>query len=104
MQRLLRRNSAALQDIDLGGGTDVTGRILSEDDHKTANTNQVFDQADGALEAYDPSIQDDENNAVHLRQEKPGPTSLIAMRPSKPPIVWGRNSSSHAWKKSGWFA
>ena len=28
------------------------------------------DRADGALEAYDPSIRDDDNNAVRLRQEK----------------------------------
>ena len=70
MQRLRRRNFAALQDIDLGNGTDATGLILSEDDHKSANGGHVFDQADRALEAYDPSIRDDDNNAVRLRQEK----------------------------------
>ena len=70
MQRLRRRNFAALQDIDLGNGTDATGLILSEDDHKSANGGHVFDQADRALEAYDPSIRDNDNNAVRLRQEK----------------------------------
>ena len=43
VQCLCRRNYAALQDIDLGYGTDATGLILSEDDHKAANGNQVFD-------------------------------------------------------------
>ena len=54
VQRLRRRNFVALQDINLGGGTDATGLILSEVDHKAANKNQVFDHADGALEAYYP--------------------------------------------------
>ena len=51
VQRLRRRNFVALQDINLGGGTDATGLILSEDHHKSANANQVFDRADGVLEA-----------------------------------------------------
>ena len=68
MQRLRRHNFAALQDIDLGNGANATGLILFEDDHKATNANQVFDRADGALEAYDPSIRDDDNNAVCLRQ------------------------------------
>ena len=70
VQRLCQRNFAALQDINLGDGTDAIGLILSKDDHKAANGNQVFDRADEALEAYDPSIQDEENNDVRLRQEK----------------------------------
>ena len=70
VQRLLRRNFAALQDIDLGGGTDAMGLILSEVNHTAANANQVFDQANEALEAYSPSIRDADNNAVRLRQEK----------------------------------
>ena len=70
MQRLCRCNFAALQDIELGDGTDVMGLILSEADHKGANGNQVFHRYNRALEAYDPSIQDDDNNAVHLRQDK----------------------------------
>ena len=70
VQHLCRRNFAALQDIDLGNGTNATGLILSKDDHKAANRDQLSDQANGALEAYDPSIQDDDNNAVHLRQDK----------------------------------
>ena len=37
VQRLLRRNFQALQDIDLGDGTDVTGVILSKADHRAAN-------------------------------------------------------------------
>ena len=49
VQCLRRRKFAALQDINLGDGTDATGLILSEDDHKGANTNRVFDRADGAL-------------------------------------------------------
>ena len=68
VQRLRQRNFQALQDIDLGYGTDATGLILSKVDHKAANANQVFDRSDGALEAYDPSIRDDENNSVCLRQ------------------------------------
>ena len=64
------RNFLALQDIDLGDGTNATSLILSEDDHKAANTNQLFSRSDRALEAYEPSIQDDENNAVHLLQDK----------------------------------
>ena len=70
VQRLCRRNFAALQDIDIGNVTDATGIILFEDDHKAANRGQVFDRADGALGAYDPSIMDDDNNAVRLSQEK----------------------------------
>ena len=54
VQRLRRRNIVDLQDIDRGDGTDATGLILSKDDHKAANANQVFDQSDRALEAYDP--------------------------------------------------
>ena len=70
VQRLRRRNFAALQDIDLGDGTNATGLILSKDDHNAANKNQVFDRADEALEAYDPSIQDDNNTTVRLCQDK----------------------------------
>ena len=70
VQRLLRHNFQALQDIDLGDGTNTTGLILSEVDHKEANENKVFDCANGALEAYNPSFQDDDNNAVRLSQEK----------------------------------
>ena len=70
MHRLCQRNFAYLQDINLGGGTDATGLILYKDDHKAANGNQVFNRANRALKAYDPSIQDDENNAFHLRKEK----------------------------------
>ena len=70
VQRLCQRKFSALQDIDLGDGTDATGLILSEVGHKAAIANQVFDQAGGALEAYNPSIWDDENNADPLRQEK----------------------------------
>ena len=70
VQHLRRRNFAALQDIDLGNGTNATGLILSKDDHKAANRDKLFDQANGALEAYDPSIQDNNNNAVRLRREK----------------------------------
>ena len=69
-QRLCRRNFQALQDIDLGDGNDATGIILSKVDHKAENENQAFDRANGALEAYNPSIQDDDNNAIRLRQEK----------------------------------
>ena len=49
MQRLRRRNLQSLQDINLGDGTKSTGLILSEVDHKKANSNQVFNRADGAL-------------------------------------------------------
>ena len=54
VQRLWRRKFQALQDIELGDGTDATGLILSKVDHKAANANQVFDRANGALKAYDP--------------------------------------------------
>ena len=70
MQRLCQYNFQALQDTDLGDGTDTTGLILSEVDHKAANANQVFDQDNGAIEAHNPSIQDYDNNAVRLHQEK----------------------------------
>ena len=67
VQRLCWRNLSALQDINLGDGTDVTGLIVSKDDHKAANANQMFDQVVGALEAYDPSVLDDDNNFVCLQ-------------------------------------
>ena len=70
VQHLRRRDFQALYDIDLGDGTGATGLTLSKVDHKAANANQVFDRADRALEAYDPSIRDNNNNAVRLRQEK----------------------------------
>ena len=70
VQRLFQRNFQALQDIDLGECTDTTGLILSKVDQKAANKNQVFDRYAGALKAYDPSIQDYDNNAVRLHQEK----------------------------------
>ena len=104
LQCLRHRNFAALQDIDLGDSTDATGLILSEDDHKAANRGHLFDQPDGTLEAYNPSIRDNDKNTVCLRQEKNGLASLIAKRPSKPPSAWERNSSSPVWKKRGWFA
>ena len=69
MQRLCRHNFQDLLDIVLGDSTDATGLILYKVDHKAANTNQVFDRTSGALEAYNPSIRDNENNAVHLRHE-----------------------------------
>ena len=104
MQRLCRRKFSALQDINLGDGTNATGLVLSEDDHKAANRGHLFDQSDRTLEAYDPSIRDDDKNSVCLRQEKYGPAILIARRPSKPPSAWERNSSAPAWKKRGWFS
>ena len=70
VQRLCRRKFQALQDVDLGYGTDATGIILSKVDHKAANENQAFNPADGALKAYNPSIQDDDNNSIRLFQEK----------------------------------
>ena len=70
VQHLCQRNFQALQDIDLGDGNNATGLILSKVDHKAENENQAFDRANGALEAYNPSIQDDDNNAIRLRQEK----------------------------------
>ena len=88
MQRLCHCNFAALQDIDLGYSTNATGLILSEDDPKAANIGQVFDQSNGTLEAYDPSIRYDYKNAARLRQEKHGPAILIARWPSKPPSAW----------------
>ena len=69
VQRLRRRNFQALQYIDLRDGTNSTGLILSEVYHKAANENQVSGRANGALGAYNPLIQDDNNNAVRLRQE-----------------------------------
>ena len=51
VQRLRQCNFQAPQDIYLGDGTDTTGLILSEVDHKAANENQEFDRVDGALEA-----------------------------------------------------
>ena len=36
----------------------------------------MFDLANGSLEAYDPSIQDNDNDAVRLRQEKTWPHKL----------------------------
>ena len=70
VQRLCQRNFQTLQDIDLGDGIDATGLILSEINHKAANANQVFGCADGALEAYNPLIQDNKYNSVCLLQEK----------------------------------
>ena len=70
VQRLLRRKFASLQDIYLGDGTDATGLILSKENHKAANVDQVFNRADGSLEAYDPSIRDDDKNTVPLLQDK----------------------------------
>ena len=70
VQRLHRRNFVALQKIDLGEGTDGTGLILSKVYHKVVSANQVFDRADEALEAYEPSIRDNDNKAICLRQEK----------------------------------
>ena len=70
VQRLLQQNFQALQDIDLGDGTDATVLIFSEVDHKAANENQVFKHANESLEAYNPSIQDNDNNATRLHQGK----------------------------------
>ena len=66
VQRLRWRNFQALQNIELGEGTNTMGLILFEVDHKVANTNQVFDQSDGALVAYDPSNRFNNINAVRL--------------------------------------
>ena len=70
VQRRSRRNFQALQDINPGDGNNSTGLILSKVDNNTANANQVFDPADGALEVYDPSIWDKDNNFIFLLQEK----------------------------------
>ena len=69
VQCLRRRNFQDLQYINLGDGTDATGLILSEVDQKAANEKQVFNRSNRTLEAYDPSIQDDNNNAIRLCQE-----------------------------------
>ena len=68
VQRLCRRKFVALQDINIGDGTNTTGLILSKDNHKLSNRGQMFDRANGSLEAQNPSIKDDGNNSVHLRQ------------------------------------
>ena len=70
VQRLYRCNFGSLQGINIGDGTNVTSLIFSEDNHKVANRGQVFDQSDGSFETYNPSIQDDDNNTVRIRQEK----------------------------------
>ena len=70
VNHLRRHNLQALQDIDLRDGTNATGPILSKFNQKAVNTNQVFDRADGALEAYNPSIWDEDNNSVRPLQEK----------------------------------
>ena len=54
VQRLLRRNLQAFQDIDIGDGTNATGPRLSEVYHKGANEKKAFDSADRSLEAYNP--------------------------------------------------
>ena len=64
------RKFQSLQDIDIRDSTNATGLILSEVDHKTANKNQAFDRDDGLFKAYNPSIEDNGNNAVRLRQDK----------------------------------
>ena len=43
VQHIFRRNFSDLQGIYLEGDTDTTCIILSKDNHKTANANQVFD-------------------------------------------------------------
>ena len=70
VHRICWRNFQDLKYINLRDSTNTTGLILSEVDHKTENKNQMFDRADGEIEAYDPSIQDGNNNTVRLRQEK----------------------------------
>ena len=55
--------------MGIGDSTDATGLIPSEVDNKAAKENQVFDRADGSLEAYNILIQDDDNNAFRLHQE-----------------------------------
>ena len=70
VQLLCQRNFQAFQGINLGDSNDATGLILSKFDHKAANENQAFDRSERALEAYNPSIQDDNNNSIYLRQEK----------------------------------
>ena len=70
VQHLCQRKFQALQDIDLGDGTGATSLILPDVDHKAANENQAFNPADGALKAYNPSIQDDDKNSIRLFQEK----------------------------------
>ena len=64
VQNILRQNFQVLQDINFRDGTKATVLILSEVGHKAVNKNQVFERTDGALEAYNPSIQD----AVRLRR------------------------------------
>ena len=44
------------------------GLILSEDDHKAENGNQVFDQANGAIKAYNSLVRENDNNAVSLHR------------------------------------
>ena len=63
VQRLCRQKLAALQNIDLGGGTDTIGLILYKDDHKAANRGHMFDQSDRTLEAYDPYIRDNDKTS-----------------------------------------
>ena len=65
---LCLRSFAAIQDIDLGDSTNDTGLILSEDDHKASTRDYLFDRSDRILEAYDPSIRDNDKNDVSLRQ------------------------------------
>ena len=42
VQHIHPHNFSSLQDINLGHGTNATGLILSEVDHKAPNANQVF--------------------------------------------------------------
>ena len=69
VQRLCRRNFAALQDIDLGDSTN-TGLILYKDDHNAMNAKELFNRSDGEIEAYNPSTWNNDKNDVCLRQDK----------------------------------
>ena len=104
VNRLSQSNFKALQDINLGDGTDATGLILSKDDHKAATEANCLTNPMEQLRPTTPPLRTKTTTPSAYAKRKHGPASFIARRTFEPPSTWGRNLSSPAWKKRGWFA
>ena len=71
VKRLNKAFINVLQSIDVpGGAVDLSGILLSDNDHKAKHKYTTFKRMEAPLQAYDSSITANANNAVRAKAER----------------------------------
>ena len=71
VKRLYKAFVNALQSIDVPGGeVDLSGILLSDDNHKNKHAGRPFDQTETPLKSCDNRITADATNAVRAKAER----------------------------------